>query len=47
MANPTNIPPAIIKLLNQARFIISPEHRQQPEEGIVANPDTVFIHINN
>jgi hypothetical protein len=36
MANPTNIPPAIVKLLNQARSIIPPERRQQPEGGIVA-----------
>jgi hypothetical protein len=47
MANPTNIPPVIIKLLNQARFIIPSEYRQQPKGGIVADPDTVFVHINN
>jgi hypothetical protein len=47
MANPTNIPPVIVKLLNQACFIIPPEHRQQPKGGIVADLDTVFVHIND
>jgi hypothetical protein len=36
-----------MKLLNQARSVISPEHRQQPKGGIVADPDTIFVYINN
>jgi hypothetical protein len=27
--------------------MIPPEHRQQPEGGIVADPDTVFVYVND
>ena len=47
MATPTNIPPALLAHLNQVRANIPLDHREVPHEGIVSDPDTAFIHIND
>jgi hypothetical protein len=47
MANPTNIPPAVVKLLEPSSLYDTTRASQLPEGGIVADPDTVFVHIND
>jgi len=42
-----NLPEPLLTHLNQARANILSNHREVPQEGIVSDPDTAFIHIND
>jgi hypothetical protein len=42
-----NLPEPLQTHLNQARANIPSNHREGPQEGIVSDPDTAFIHIND
>lgn len=46
MSTSANLPQAVQASLNQARANIPLAHRDVPE-GVVSNPDSAFIHIND
>ena len=46
MSTSANLPQALQASLNQARANIPPAHRDVPE-GVVSNPDSAFIRIND
>lgn len=47
MASLTNLPQALQAKLDQARANIPLAHHEMPRNGIVSNPESAFIHIND
>ena len=47
MANPANLSLALITLIDQTQSINNLDHRQVPPNGIIYDPNPVFVYIND
>lgn len=47
MANPANLPLALIMLVDQTQLINNLDHHQVPPKGIISDPNPVFVYIND